>query len=327
MEDGFELFTTDSTPVPDPSTAQENELLAAIEAQDFETTRSDVFCGLTNWVTAAAVQRAHLRILEVEDDATSIAEMVDCLDELPAIPQALGRGAWEIFRGRFEPRSEHFWMRSQALRGALVVAQGDPSLIRRLQSYLLDVAADDDSAYLRHVAKVTGVILRRYPDSDFRDLLSRLVDVDAAADEAALELGLDRLQEALLAKTHDALTSALAAAQDWFRHSLSMSEKRPDAALYEICTSVLIDVQHRGMHSDLPLNLPKLRRAAIEYSAYAADRHSAESWLGTSSHERFHWLSMATKLSMVDHTFTKDILLQAAIVFEDELLSILFDSE
>ncbi|WP_245277882.1 hypothetical protein [Mesorhizobium sp. L48C026A00] len=207
------------------------------------------------------------------------------------------------------------------------MAQGDPGLIRRLQSYLLDVTADDDGAYLRHVAKVAGAILRRYPDDDFRDLLSRLVAVDAAADEAALELGLDRLQEGLLAKTHDALTSALAAAQDWFRRSLAMSERRSDAALYEICTSVLIDVQARGLHSDLKLDLPKLQRAAIEYSAYAADRHSAELWLGTSSRERFHWLSMATKLAMVAHTFTKDIWLQAVIVIEDELLSIFFASE
>lgn len=140
-------------------------------------------------------------------------------------------------------------------------------------------------------------------------------------------MGLDRLQEGLLARTHDALTSALAAAQDWFRRSLAMSEGRSDAALYEICTSVLIDVQARGLHSELTLDLPKLRRAAIEYSAYAKDRHSAGSWLGTSSRERFCWLSMATKLAMIAHTFTKGIWLQAAIVIEDELLSIFFASE
>lgn len=327
MEDTFELLTPEGRPIPDPGTAEEYEVLAAIEALPSETERADAFCWLTGWVTTVAVQRALLRILEREDDATSIAEMVDCLDELPAIPKAFGRSAWEIFRSRFEPRSEHGWMRSQALRGALVVAQGDPSLVRRLQSYLLDVKADDDGAYLRHVAKVTGAILRRYPDDDFRDLLSRLVDVDATVDEAALGLGLDRLQEALLAKTQDALTSALTAAQGWFRRSLAASEGRSDAALYEICTSVLIDVQSRGLHSDLALDLPKLRRAAIEYSAYAADRHPTESWLGTSSRERFHWLSMATKLGMVAHTFTKDIWLQAAIVIEEELLSIFFASE
>lgn len=327
MEDTFELLTTEGKSIPDPGTAEENELLAAIEALPSETERADAFCWLTSWVTTATVQRALLRILEREDDATSIAEMVDCLDELPAIPKAFGRSAWEIFRSRFELRSEHGWMRSQALRGALVVAQGDPSLVRRLQSYLLDVKADDDAAYLRHIAKVTGSILRRYPEDDFRDLLSRLVDVDEVADEAALELGLDRLQEGLLAKTQDALTSALTAAQGWFRRSLAASEGRSDAALYEICTSVLIDVQSRGLHSDLALDLPKLRGAAIEYSAYAVDRHSAHSWLGASSRERFHWLSMATKLAMVAQTFTKDIWLQAAIVIEEELLSIFFASE
>ncbi len=327
MEDRFELLTTDGTVFPNPGTGQENELLTAIEALPSEIARADAFRWLAGWATAAAVQRGLLRILEREDDATSVAEMVDCLDEMPVIPQALGRGAWEIFRRRFELRSEHSWMRSQALRGALVVARNDSSLVRRLQSYLLDLKADDDGAYLRHAASVMGAILRRYPDDDFRDVLSRLADVDEAADEAALALGLDRLQEGLLAQTQDALTIALTAAQGWFRRSLAASEGRSDAALYEICTSVLIDVQSRGLHSDLALDLPKLRRAAIGYSAYAADRHSAGSWLGTSSRERFHWLSMATKLAMVAHTFTKDIWLQAAIVIEDELLSIFFASE
>lgn len=327
MEDRFELHTKDGKPISDPGTVQENDLLAAIEALPAEAARVDTFCWLAGWAPAVAVQRALLGILKQEDDAASVAEMIDCLDELPSIPQAFGRGAWEIFHGRLVSRSEHGWMRSQALRGALVVAQGDPALVRRLQSYLLDVPADDDGAYLRHVAKAAGAILRRYPDDDFRDLLSRLAEVDAAADEAALELGLDRLKDALLAKTHDALTSALAAAQDWFRRSLAKSEGRSDAALYDICTSFLIDVQSRGLHPDITLNLPKIRRAAIEYSAYAADRHSVQSWLGTSSRERFHWLSMTTKLAMVAHTFTKDIWLQAAFVIEDELLSIFFASE
>ncbi len=327
MDDTFELLAMDGTPILDPGKTQENELLAAIDALPSETAGVDAFCWLSSRVTTTTVQHALLGILERANDATSLAEMVDCLDGLPEIPQALGRGAWEIFCSRFETRTEHAWMRSQALRGALVVAQGDHSLVRRLQSHLLDVAADDNGAYLRHVAKVVGAILRRYPDDDFRDLLSRLVDVDEATDEAALELGLDRLQEGLLAKTQDALTAALAAAQGWFRRSLAVSERRSDAALYEVCTSVLIDVQHRGLHPDLVLDLPNLRRAAIEYSAYAMDCHSARSWLGTSSRERFHWLSMATKLAVVAQTFTKDIWLRAAVVIEDELLSIFFAGE
>lgn len=327
MENRFQLLTKDGRPISDPGTAQENELLTAIEDLPSEAATVDTFSWLTGWATTVPVQCALLRILDQEGDATAIAEMIDCLSELPSIPQAFGRSAWEIFRGRFESRSEHSWMRSQALRGALVVAQRDPALIRRLQSSLLDVSTDDDGAFLRHVAKVAGAILHRYPDDDSRELLSRLAKVGEAADEATLELGLDWLKQALLAKTHCALATALSAAQDSFRRSLAMSERRSDAALYEICTSVLINVQSNGLHPDLELELPRLRRAAIDYSAYVADRHAVESWLGTSSRERFHWLSMAVKLAMVAHTFTKDVWLQAAIVIEDELLSIFFASE
>lgn len=151
--------------------------------------------------------------------------------------------------------------------------------------------------------------------------------MEAAADEAALEIGLDRLQEGLLAKTHEALKSALTAAREWFQRSIGTSERRPDAVLYEACTGILLDVQERGLHADLALALPKLRKAAIEYSAFASDSHGPGSWLGTTSRERFHWLSMASRLAMVAHRLTKDIWLQAAVVIEDELLSIFFAAD
>lgn len=322
METTYRLLSRDGTTITDPGAAHEDTLLDAVDRLSAGVECVDAFTWLSGWVTADAVQRMMQRLLAKEDDATSIAEMVDCLDELPAIPQALGRGAWEIFRGRFEPRCENDWMRAQALRGALIVAQDDPALLRRLQAYLLDVATDDDGAYLRHVAKVSGAILRRFPDDDFRALLMRLTNVVAAADEAAYALGLDRLQDGLQARTHAELATALTAAQGWFQRSLETSEERSDAALHAICTSVLIDVQARGLYAELILDLTKLRRAAITYWAYAQDRHSPTSWLGVSSRERFHWLSMATRLAVISQTVAKDVWLQAATVIEEELLAI-----
>lgn len=327
METTYRLLSRDGTTIMDPGSAHEDTLLDAVDRLPAGVERVNAFTWLSGWATADAVQRMMQRLLAKEDDATSIAEMVDCLDELPAIPQALRRGAWEIFRGRFEPRCEHDWMRAQALRGALVVAQDDPVLLRRLQAYLLDVATDDDGTYLRHVAKVSGAILRRYPDDDFRALLMRLTNVGAAADEAAFALGLDRLQDGLQARTHAELATALTAAQDWFRRALEKSEERSDAELHAICTSVLINVQARGLHAELTLDLTKLRRAAITYWAYAQDRHSATSWLGVSSRERFHWLSMATRLAVISQTVAKDVWLQAATVIEEELLAIFFAGE
>lgn len=323
----FQFPTADRKIGSDPEAVGEGELLQAIGRLTTDLERVDAFAWLIGRFSNKTVQRGLLRILEGADDPTALAEMADHLERVPVIPRDFGRAAWETFRRHFEARSEHPWMRSQALRGALIVAQGDAGLVRRLQAYLLDVETDDDGEYLKHVAKVAGVILRKYPADDFRELLSRIADVEAAADEAALEIGLDRLQEGLLAKTHDALKSALTSAHQWFQRSIAKSERRPDAVLYEACTGLLLEVQERGLHADLALALPSLRKAAIEYSAFAYDSHGSGSWLGTSSRERFHWLSMANRLALVANRVTKDVWLQAAVVIEDELLSIFFAAE
>lgn len=313
--------------IQNPEAAHEHDLLQAVDALSSELARADAFAWLTNWADAPVVQRALLRLLEREDDAACLADMIDSLESLSAIPPTLGRSIWNILRLRFEARSEHSWMRCQALRGGLLVVQGDPSLIRRLQACILDVDAQDDGIYLRHVAKVAGAILRRYPDDDFRAVLLSLSNIETAADEAALELGLDQLQQGLLAQTNDDVSSSLATAHAWFQRSLTSSERRTDAQLYEACTSVLIDAQTSGLHANLEQRLPDIRRAAIEYSAYAGTSHGATSWLQSASQERFHWLSMAAKLAMLGRTFTKDIWLHANLVIEEELLSMFFASD
>jgi len=311
----------------DPGTTSEPTLLKAIDELPDNIARADAFLWLVRWADASSVQAALVRLIEREDDATSLAEMIDGLESLAALPPALAQPIWDVLRPRLEARSEHSWMRCHALRGCLLVIQNSPSLIRRLQAYILDVDAQDDGAYLRHVAKVTGAILRRYPDDDFRAVLRALAGVEAAADEATLELGLDRLRHSLVAQTETDVSSALADAHKWFERSLASSENRPDAQLYEACASVLIAAHAGGLDSTLDRRLPELRRYAFEYSAYAAASHGATSWLRGDPQERFHWLSMASKLATLGRSFTKDIWLHANLVIEEELLAIFFVGE
>jgi len=324
MNDLHWLLTGEGMVSADPGSIDRTELLRALGDIPEGPGFIDAFCRLTKWIFLANVQDAVLQMIEQVEDALLLAQMVDCLEQIESIPQSFGRTAWRALSHGFESKNNHPWMRAQALRGALVVAQSDPSLVRRLQACLLDVAADDDPTFLRHVAKVTGAVLQRDPHDDFRSLLGRIVEVEGAADEAALELGLDQLRQGLLAGSRGTVVVALQTAHKWFCRSLAQSEQRADASLYEICTRILIDVQGRGLHSDLHLQLPELRHRALEFSAYASHRHPSRSWLATSAKERFHWLSMASKLAVAAHTLTREFWLEAALVIEDELLSIFF---
>ncbi|MCK4207396.1 hypothetical protein J3U99_21800 [Brucella pituitosa] len=323
MEYLIELLQADGGGYGDPASLPADRLLRAVRELPSGADRADGFCWLTGWISKASVQSVLVEMLTWTDDAPGLAAMVDFL-EMIEIPTGFARPAWEGLRSHFEDRSNHPWGRSHALRGAMLLAQGNPVLVRRLQASILDVSLDDDPQFLRHVAKVAGAILRRYPDADFRLLLEQLATLDEAADEAAMEIGLAELRDGLAAHTQEALWSALTSAQDWFERSLDKSERRPDAKLYGLCTNYLLNVRDDGLRAELKGRLPELETAAVEYTAFAQARHTSQSWLAVSSKERFHWLSMASKLAALAQSLAKEVWLNVALVIEEELLSIFY---
>ena len=323
MEYFIELLQGGGGEYGDPSSIPADRLLCAVRQLPPGADRADCFGWLTGWISEASIQSVLVEMLTWTDDAPGLSAMVDFLETFE-IPNEFMKPAWDGLRSHFEDRNNHPWGRSHALRGATLLAQGNPVLIRRLQACILDVSLDDDPQFLRHVAKVAGAILRRYPDADFRLLLERLATLDVAADEASMEIGLAELRDALAAPNEEALSAALISARDWFDRSLDTSERRPDAKLYKLCANFLLIVRNDGLRAELKEHLPELETAAIEYTAFAQARHSSHSWLGVSSKERFHWLSMAMKLAALAQSLTKEVWLNVALVIESELLSIFY---
>ncbi|WP_368649764.1 hypothetical protein [Brucella intermedia] len=323
MEYLIELLQADGGGAGDPGSIPADRLLRAVRELPSGPDRADAFCWLAGWISEASVHSVLVEMMTWTDDAPGLAAMVDFLEGME-IPTGFARPAWDGLRSHFEDRRNHPWGRSHALRGAMLLAQGNPVLVKRLQASILDVSLDDDPQFLRHVAKVAGAILRHYPDVDFRLLLERLAALDVAADEAAMEIGLAELRDGLAAPSEQAVWSALTSAREWFELSLEKSERRPDAKLYALCTNYLLKVRDDGLRAELKEHLPELETAAFEYTAFAQIRHTSHSWLGVSSNERFHWLSLATKLAALAHSLTKEVWLNVALVIEDELLSIFY---
>lgn len=323
MEYFIELLKADGVGYGNPGSIPADRLLRTIRELPSGADRANCFGWLAGWISEASVQSVLVEMLTWTDDAPGLSAMVDFL-ETPEIPSGFARQAWDGLRSHFEDQSNYHWGRSHALRGAMLLAQGNPVLVKKLQASILDVSLDDDPKFLRHVAKVAGAILRHYPDADFRLLLEQLATLDEAADEAAMEIGLAELRDALAAPTEEALWSALKSALDWFERSLDKSEGRPDAKLYKLCANFLLIVRDDGLRTELREHLPELETAAVEYTAYAQARHTSHSWLGVSSKERFHWLSMATKLAALAQSLTKEVWLNVALVIEGELLSIFY---
>ena len=149
-------------------------------------------------------------------DVLAMMEMASWLgrggEVQPTARQFLGR----VFLERSGDRGADYGTRSQALKAAMVMAQSDQGLYRRLQGELIDVDAKDDGDYLRHVAAVAGAVLAREPEDALREALERLVGVPEAEDEAAMELGLDALRSGLDAVGRDDAVEAFRRALDWF---------------------------------------------------------------------------------------------------------------
>lgn len=266
--------------------------------------------------------QAALSVIRSTNDPGLMAEVTSCAvrTETP-ISDAGRRELWSAFAQRAEDAGADSGTRSQALRGALFVAEQDRGLLRRLQGLLLGISPNDDPHYLSHAAKISGLLLARAPDIELRELLMRLGEAAPPCDEACLEVGLDLLRAALEADGVDLALSHLHACRHWLQRALDESEHRVDTALYLQCIDILIAF-HTGTDAAISPLLEQLQASALEHAhhvlSYANDWEHGTSY-GLAATERVRWTMLAMRLAAVDRSLQKAAWLQASIVIEEEL--------
>lgn len=301
-----------------------DDLKSALGAADGPIAAS-LFVWFCRHPQVESAQSAALEVVRTVWDPGAMAEIVAWLTRGADVPARMRRELWQTFVDRAEDREAHYGVRSQALYGAMVLAQNERSLLRRFQGTLLDLDPGDNGYYLRHAAKIVGVVLAHEPDEELRALLANLATVEDARDEAAMELGLDALRIGLDASEHDAALAAFRVALGWFENASAASEQRSDAELYRCCLDMLVAFQSESDTDDFSERVQRLRRNAFEYAAYlsTSDRPAdIRSWLGMSYRERIHWSLLGMRLSSLDLSLRKRAWLHAASVIEDELLSV-----
>jgi hypothetical protein len=173
-------------------------------------------------------------------DPGSMAEIVCYMADGLNLQDEIIRGLHTALLERSKERSTHYGLRSHALRGALILSQDRPSLLRLLQAHLIEIDTSDDGMYLRHVSKIIGTVLAHERDTYLEELLNALAGVYEACDEADMELGLLALGRALDEQERDRALSLFRHARDCFALAISTSEQRPDAMLYFRCVNLLL---------------------------------------------------------------------------------------
>lgn len=263
-----------------------------------------------------------VELVSATRDPAALAEIVEIVSRRDP-SETLRRRMWKAFLELIDDRGLSYGVRAQALHGALLIAQRQKGLLHQLKGRLTDVDVSDDPHFLRHVAKILGMVLAHSPEPEFRDKLIELLEMPESKDEAAMELGFAALATGFDATTQESAAKSFETALHWFSIASESSEHRVDAELYVRCVGILVKVQREGFTATSTTDIAGLADAAWTYCAYlGAEDDSQPSWLGAQSRERLHWTLLASKLGTLENQLNKKVWLNAALAIEDELLAV-----
>ncbi|MGY6285473.1 hypothetical protein ACXIT0_21625 [Methylorubrum extorquens] len=325
-EDVLRRLLTGGTGEPaDLSSVSPGQLREIVRGSARGIEGADLFVALTSHPDTGKTLPAAVEMVREAGDVVAMVGIAAWLGHdgrlRPEAASALGRA----FLERAVDRTGDYGTRAHALKAAMILAQSDRALLRRLQGEMIDLDPADDGDFLRHAAAVTGALLAREPDPDLHAVLGKLLDVEEAEDEVAMELGLDALRAGLDATTQDDALRSFREARDWFGRSEAASEERPDAVLYRRCMDMLVAFQTGRTQGDVRAGIDGIKAAAFAYTAYLSpsDRpDEASSWLGARGRERVHWSMLALRLGALDTSLGKRAWLNAAAVIQEELVSV-----
>lgn len=306
----------DALSVADLTTAS----LALVDTPDC----ADFFCALVDTGTSSSFAAAVELVSAVRDPGV-IAEVIRYLSKIPRLTSEPLRALHTALLNKSENRSNHHATRSQALLGALFLSQEQSSLLRKLQSHLLDVDIGDDGDYLRHVARVEGLVLAHVADSELQGRLEELLEVAAAEDEAAFSLGLLAIAHGIDEHDRDAAFESFSYARQLMQRAIVASEDRADALLYSRCLDVLLGFQNGSHDGNLRRLLDDIRIAVSAYVAYLLPSNRSidrSTWLGLTSIEALRWAELASRLAALDISLLKRAWLDAARLIEEELFRV-----
>jgi hypothetical protein len=156
------------------------------------------------WSNATAADRdAHKSVFcDLLDVATSdfvLLEAVDILERHRPLPDDGDEYCFMLLlaKAAAHDRSLSGLSRGAALDGAFRWAVDNRRWQIRLLDLFLGLSPGDDPEFLRRAAKIAGVAYSHWRDRDLTDVLRKLAPLEAVRADAAFELGMAALSEAM----------------------------------------------------------------------------------------------------------------------------------
>lgn len=301
--------------------ASEDDVRAMLSDLADHPMAPDVFVGLCRSNAERSI-RAAVDLVAMTPDPAVMAEVVRTVANGLPLPDWLAGLLHETMILRAADRSAHWGLRSQALLGALQLSQADPGLMFRLLAFLVRITADDDTDFLKHAAKIVGLVQAHRPEPELEVILAHIAEGGEARDEAAMEIGLIELRRGLEQRERTAALGAFSKAKEWFEEAVAATEVRPDAQLYLRSVAMLLEFQEGRRLAPASDEVFAISEAAFEYAAFAApsDRRLDGSWLVDRVSETMGWSTLAMNLAKLAESLDDDVWLDAATVIERQLL-------
>lgn len=279
------------------------------------------------WSNAKAADRdAHKGVLNDLLDVATIdfvlLEAVDILERLRPLPDDGDECCFMLFLAKAATADHSLsgLSRGAALDGAFRWACDNRRWQLRLLDFLLGLAPSDDTEFLRRAAKIVGIAFSHWRDKELVEILRKLAQIEAVRPEAAFELGMATLAEAMDRVDENAAATAFREARDWFSESDGVSEHRPEAGLYLNSLNLLLSFHSGATNASFDTVSARVQQHAFELHAYS-DR-SGPPWLGARQAEAACWSALAGAVAGLADTLDEPSWWDPTAVIEEALLSV-----
>jgi hypothetical protein len=279
------------------------------------------------WKHAKAEDRALYKdalhdLLEAALIDSVILESIDILDHHRPLPDDGDECCFMLFlmKAATKDLTLSGVSRGFALDGAFRWASHNRRWQFRLLDFLLGLSIDDDAEFLRRAVKIAGVAFSHWRERELFDVLKKLAELDAVRPEAAFELGMATLAEAMETADINSAATAFCEAKDWFSVAVLVSEHNPQASLYLESLDLLTSF-HNGAASTSIGNLSaRVQQYAFELHAWQGG--SGPPWLGARQAESACWSALASAVAGLAGSLDEPSWYEPAAVIEDTLLSV-----
>lgn len=261
-------------------------------------------------------------LLEVATTDFVLLEAVDILEHHRPLPDDGDECCFMLFLAKAATGDHSLsgLSRGAALDGAFRWAGDNRRWQLRLLDFFLGLAPGDDTEFLRRAAKIVGVAFSHWRDKELVEVLHKLAQLEAVRPEAAFELGMAALAEAMDRADSNAAVTAFRDARDWFGESDGVSDCRPEASLYLDGLDLLLSFHGGATSASFGAVSTRVQQHAFEMHAWSGG--SGPPWLGARQTEAVCWSALASAVAGLAGALDEPSWWEPAVVIEEGLLSV-----